>query len=150
MEGCSQIVPEAGFITEEETIVSNADKAWRWIIDPLDGTTNFLHQLPFFSISVALQHQQKTVMGFVYEVNRDELFYAWKGGGAWLNGKAIQVTPTLSLADSLVATGFPYYDFDKTTAYLKMLEQLIKGRSSSGLCCIRPRLYRLWSIRCLF
>lgn len=127
VEGCSQIVPEAGFITEEETIVSNADKAWRWIIDPLDGTTNFLHQLPFFSISVALQHQQKTVMGFVYEVNRDELFYAWKGGGAWLNGKAIQVTPTLSLADSLVATGFPYYDFDKTTAYLKMLEQLMKG-----------------------
>jgi myo-inositol-1(or 4)-monophosphatase len=127
VEGCSQILPEAGFITEEETIVSNADKAWRWIIDPLDGTTNFLHQLPFFSISVALQHQQKTVMGFVYEVNRDELFYAWKGGGAWLNGKAIQVTPTLSLADSLVATGFPYYDFEKTTAYLKMLEQLMKG-----------------------
>jgi len=127
VEGCSQILPEAGFITEEDTIIDSAEKEWRWIIDPLDGTTNFLHQLPFFSISVALQHHQKTVMGFVYEVNQDELFYAWKGGGAWLNEKAIQVTPTLSMADSLIATGFPYYDFDKTTAYLKMLEQVMKG-----------------------
>lgn len=127
VEGCTRILPETGFITEEETIASSADKAWRWIIDPLDGTTNFLHQLPFFSISVALQHEEKTVLGFVYEVNRAELFYAWQGGGAWLNEQPISVSTTPTLSDSLIATGFPYYDFDKTAPYLQMLGQLMQG-----------------------
>jgi myo-inositol-1(or 4)-monophosphatase len=123
--GCARLLPEAGFITEEETIATSADKEWRWIIDPLDGTTNFLHQLPFFSISVALQQGGKTVVGLVYEVNRQELFYAWKGGGCYLNGKSVKVSNTGSLADSLLATGFPYYDFEKTEAYLQLLGHLM-------------------------
>lgn len=125
VEGCMKIMPESGFITEEETIEKSADKEWLWIIDPLDGTTNFLHSLPFFSISVALQHRGKTVMGLVCEVNRRELFYAIKNEGAFLNGKKISCSPTEKLADALLATGFPYYDFGKRDAYLKLLGDLM-------------------------
>ena len=125
VEGCIKILPEAGFITEEETIEKSADKEWLWIIDPLDGTTNFLHSLPFFSISVALQNRGKTVMGLVCEVNRRELFYALKNEGAFLNGKKISCSSTEKLADSLLATGFPYYDFGKRDAYLNLLGELM-------------------------
>ncbi len=125
VEGCMKILPEAGFITEEETIEKSADKEWLWIIDPLDGTTNFLHSLPFFSISVALQHRGKTVMGLVCEVNRRELFYAIKNEGAFLNGKKISCSQTEKLADSLLATGFPYYDFGRRDAYMKLLGELM-------------------------
>ena len=125
VEGCMKILPEAGFITEEETIEKSADKEWLWIIDPLDGTTNFLHSLPFFSISAALQHRGKTVMGLVCEVNRRELFYAIKNEGAFLNGKKISCSSTEKLTDSLLATGFPYYDFDRRDAYLKLLGELM-------------------------
>jgi myo-inositol-1(or 4)-monophosphatase len=125
VEGCMKILPGAGFITEEETIEKSADKEWLWIIDPLDGTTNFLHSLPFFSISVALQHRGKTVMGLVCEVNRRELFYAIKNEGAFLNGKKISCSSTEKLTDSLLATGFPYYDFDRRDAYLKLLGELM-------------------------
>ncbi len=125
VDGCMKLLPEAGFITEEETIVASADKEWRWIIDPLDGTTNFLHSLPFFSISVALQHNGQTVLGIVYEVNHKEMFYAIKNEGAFLNGKKIQCSGTTSLSESLIATGFPYYDFDKKEAYIKLLGELM-------------------------
>jgi myo-inositol-1(or 4)-monophosphatase len=125
VEGCMKILPEAGFITEEETIEKSADKEWLWIIDPLDGTTNFLHSLPFFSISVALQHRGKTVMGLVCEVNRRELFYAIKNEGAFLNGKKISCSSTEKLTDSLLATGFPYYDFGKKENYLNFLGELM-------------------------
>lgn len=125
VESCSKILPDSCFITEEETIINSSEKDWRWIIDPLDGTTNFLHQIPFFSISVALQYQGKTVMGIVYEINRKEMFYAWSGAGCFLNGKQVRVTQTKQLEDTLIATGFPYYDFGKTEKYLKLLGQLM-------------------------
>ena len=125
VESCLQILPDSCFITEEETISNSSEKDWRWIIDPLDGTTNFLHQIPFFSISVALQYQSKTVLGIVYEINRKEMFYAWSGAGCFLNGKQVRVTQTKNLADTLIATGFPYYDFEKTENYLKLLGLLM-------------------------
>jgi myo-inositol-1(or 4)-monophosphatase len=134
IKGCQQILPEAGFLTEEGMIEQNLEKAWRWIIDPLDGTTNFLHQLPFFSISVALQYQEKTVVGLVYEPNRDELFYAWKDGGCWLNQEQVFVTNRDKLADTLLATGFPYYDFKRTAGYLKMLGELMQGTRGLRRC----------------
>jgi myo-inositol-1(or 4)-monophosphatase len=83
-------------------------------VDPLDGTTNFIHQIPVFGISVGLKHNDEMVVGVVYEVNRNECFYASKNNGAFLNGNKIAVSETATLlADSLVATGFPYYDFGK-------------------------------------
>ena len=75
MEKLGKLLPEATFLTEEETI-ENSQGEYRWIIDPLDGTTNFLHQLPFFSISVALEFQGEIILGVVYEVNRNECFCA--------------------------------------------------------------------------
>ncbi len=121
VKGLGALVPDATFLTEEET-VEQKDGVFRWIIDPLDGTTNFLHQLPFFSISVALQHHQKTILGIVLEVNRDECFYAWEGGGAFLNNKKINVSNSKTLAESLIATGFPYYDYDRIKPYFKTLD----------------------------
>jgi len=120
------LLPEATFLTEEET-VKNEEGTYTWIIDPLDGTTNFLHQLPFFSISVALQKEGEIILGVVYEVNRKECFYAWKNGGAFLNGNKIHAKQTKHLQDTLIATGFPYYDFEKIPAYFEVLAFFIKN-----------------------
>lgn len=130
VSGLTEILPEATFLTEEET-VEQTSGAWKWIIDPLDGTTNFLHEIPIFAISVALQHDDEVVVGLVYEVNQQELFYAWKDGGAYLNGKPIQASANTTLGKSLIATGFPYQDFDKLQLYFKTLEQLM--RQTRGL-----------------
>jgi len=120
------LIPTATFLTEEETI-STEEGEWQWIIDPLDGTTNFLHQLPFFSISLALLHQKEIVVGVVYEVMRKECFSAWKDGGAFLNGQKIQVSTRPTLGDSLIATGFPYYDYSKTKNYLEALAYFMRN-----------------------
>lgn len=130
IEGLSKLIPTSVFFTEEET-VERQEGEWRWIIDPLDGTTNFLHQLPVFSVSVALQHHGETVVGLVYEINRKECFYAWKGGGAWLNDKKIKVSSTPTLAASLLATGFPYYDYTLMAPYLEVLKHFMQ--STRGL-----------------
>lgn len=126
VKGLGAILPEATFLTEEAT-VEQKDGVFRWIIDPLDGTTNFLHQLPFFAISVGLQHQGKMVLGIILEVNRDECFYAWQGGGAFLNGKKINVSTSKKLEDSLIATGFPYSALKHIKTYLKTLDFFMKN-----------------------
>jgi myo-inositol-1(or 4)-monophosphatase len=125
VKNLGSLLPEAVFLTEEETVKTEAGDL-QWIIDPLDGTTNFLHQIPVFSISVALQWKGETIMGIVYEVNQDECFYAWKSGGAYLNSKPISVRKSETLADALIATGFPYYDYDKVPGYLKILEAMMR------------------------
>jgi myo-inositol-1(or 4)-monophosphatase len=123
--GLKTIFPEAGFITEEQTITTE-EKEYMWVIDPLDGTTNFIHQIPVYSISIGLLRNKKTVMGIVYEVNRSEMFYAWEGSKAYLNGKEISVKQNPSLSKSLLATGFPYYDFHGMQAYLNTLQYFMK------------------------
>ena len=120
VEGLKYLFPEAGFITEEGTVNEKADE-YNWIIDPLDGTTNFVHSLPIYSISVALMQNDELVLGVVYEVNKKEAFHAYKGGGAFCNEKPIKVTPAKTLSESLIATGFPYTDFGLTEDYLKVL-----------------------------
>jgi myo-inositol-1(or 4)-monophosphatase len=122
----SQILPEAGFETEEGTIEKTGLR-YCWVIDPLDGTTNFLHGLPPYAISVALMEFDEVVAGVVYEVCANELFSAWKGGGAWLNGKQIHVSQANKLSDSLIATGFPYYDFSQLDQYMDCLIYLFKN-----------------------
>ena len=128
--GCKEILPEAGFITEEGTETTRAEE-YNWIIDPLDGTTNFTHGLPVFAISLALLHHDEIVMGIVHEVNRDECFSAYKGGGAFCNGARMHVSAVSSLNQGLIATGFPYYDFDQMPQYLQILNSFM--RSSHGL-----------------
>ncbi|WP_430973338.1 inositol monophosphatase family protein [Sunxiuqinia rutila] len=116
-----KLLPEAGFITEEGTASASGEQL-KWVIDPLDGTTNFIHGIFPHSVSIALIDGEEPVAGVVYEIGQDELFLAWKGGGAWLNGQAISVSKTEKHEDTLLATGFPYYNFDMLGNYLKLLE----------------------------
>lgn len=115
------LLPISTFLTEEETIAQEKGD-YLWIIDPLDGTTNFLHQIPTFAVSVALQYKGATVIGVVYEVNRQECFYAWKEGGAYLNGQSISVSKNVVMQNAIIATGFPYYDYEQMDAYLETLK----------------------------
>lgn len=115
-----EICPEAGFITEEETTTQD-QKDWTWIIDPLDGTTNFLFDIPVFAVSVALYHKEEAILGCIYEIGREELFTARKGAGAWCNGEAMGVSTERDMAKSLLATGFPYYDFERLKEFNELL-----------------------------
>jgi len=124
VKGLKIILPEAGFITEENT-VTQTENEYQWIIDPLDGTTNFIHNIPLFAVSIALMKRDKIISGVVYEVNRKECFYAYENGGAFLNGKRIKVTDTKMLSSSLIATGFPYEIFNYLDRYLKSFFALL-------------------------
>ena len=128
--GLEKVLPEAGFITEEKTTSKIADR-YNWIIDPLDGTTNFIHGVPTFSVSIALKEYDELVAGVVYEINLDECFYACKDNPAYLNDKEIKVSQVDTVAKSLIATGFPYYDFQKQQAYIELFTELM--RSCHGL-----------------
>jgi len=121
-----KLLPDAGFITEEKTINKTGER-YNWIIDPLDGTTNFIHGLPVFSVSIALQEYDELVLGVVYEINLDEPFYAWKGSPAYLNGQIISVSENKTLGTSLLATGFPYYNFEKQQAYIELFTELMRN-----------------------
>jgi myo-inositol-1(or 4)-monophosphatase len=125
IEKLSVLLPESGFIAEEGTS-SKKGEIYNWIIDPLDGTTNFIHGIPCFAISIALMKNQEIVLGLVYEINFDECFYAWEGSKAYLNEKEIQVSKANKLADSLLATGFPYYDYHKMEEYLKLFSYFMQ------------------------
>ncbi|WMN07643.1 inositol monophosphatase family protein [Marivirga arenosa] len=126
VEGLGRILPESGFIAEEGTSTKTGE-TYNWIIDPLDGTTNFVHGLPVYSISVALQQDNEIVSGIVLEINKDECFEAVKGSRSRLNGKSISVSKNTSLSQSLIATGFPYYNFDKMDDYLSILKFLMEN-----------------------
>ncbi len=125
VEGCQKILSSAGFITEEGTNTERGVE-YNWIIDPLDGTTNFTHGLPIYSISVALMQNEKIVLGVVYEINRDEFFYAVEGQGSFCNGEPINVSKNDLLKDSLLATGFPYANFEGMTSYLSILNSFMQ------------------------
>lgn len=116
-----KILPEAGFITEEGTAGESGEE-YKWVIDPLDGTTNFIHGIFPHSVSIALTKNNAPVVGVVYEIGQDELFSAWKDGGAYLNDQPIAVSKSSKHEDVLLATGFPYYNFEKLNEYLKVLE----------------------------
>lgn len=130
VEGCARILPEAGFIAEEGTSDKTGD-TFNWVIDPLDGTTNFTHGLPIYSISLALLKEGLIVMGLVYEICRDECFYAIEGSQAFMNDQPISVSSVEKLSGSLLATGFPYYEFDRMQRYLSILNDFMQ--STHGL-----------------
>lgn len=130
VNGLKRILPGSVFITEEQTI-QRAQGEYTWIIDPLDGTTNFIHNLPPYAISVALLHEQEPVLGIIYELTQDECFYSWKGGKAYLNEAEMQCSGTAYVKDSLIATGFPYYDYQRMKDFLESLEYFM--RNSHGV-----------------
>jgi myo-inositol-1(or 4)-monophosphatase len=119
----SKLLPEAGFIAEEGTSSVRGDR-YNWVIDPLDGTTNFIHGLPPFAVSIALMERDEVIIGVVHEVISKETFYAWKGSRAYLNGKEIHVSKVASVKDSLIATGFPYTEFNRIKPFMQSLEHL--------------------------
>ena len=125
VDNLSKLIPGAGFTTEEDT-VNTTGKTYNWIIDPLDGTTNFIHGVPTYSISIALYEEDKPVLGLVYEINRAEMFYSYKDAPAFLNNEEIRVSQRSSLSESLLATGFPYYQFDKQPQYMQLLTELMQ------------------------
>ena len=120
VEKLSILLPEAGYIAEEGTS-TKIGETYNWIIDPLDGTTNYIHGLPTYAVSIALKKDDNIILGVVYEVGIDECFYAYGEGKAYLNGKEISVKDNPLLKDSLIATGFPYYDFSRNTAFYNTL-----------------------------
>ena len=125
VDGLKVILPEAGFITEEGTETIKGP-VYNWIIDPLDGTTNYIHGLPVFAISIGLEKNHKMVSGVVLELGNNEMFYAYKNGGAYLNGKPISVKNNSQLKDTLLATGFPYYDYTRLPKYMNLLADCFK------------------------
>jgi len=131
IDGLQPLIPEETFYTEEST-VTRAVSEYTWIIDPLDGTTNYLHQIPVFAVSIGLLYQGEIVLGMVYDCTRDDCFSATKGGGAFLNHNTpLQVNQDVLLKDATLATGFPYTDFSFLQDYLKKLGYVMQN--SRGL-----------------
>ncbi|MFZ5942390.1 MAG: inositol monophosphatase family protein [Bacteroidota bacterium] len=124
------LLPESGFIAEEGTSSKKGERL-NWVIDPLDGTTNFIHGAPPFAVSIGLLDNDELVAGVIYEINEDACFYAWKGGGAYLNGKAIRVSQVPSIDESLIATGFPYSNYEHIEAFMETVDWFMKN--SHGL-----------------
>ena len=129
VEGLRDITPTAGFIAEENT-VENQESDLQWIVDPLDGTTNFLFHHQQYAISIALQHQEQTVFGCVYIPFMNEIYMA-NPQGAFLNIHPMYMNERYPLKNSLIATGFPYYDFKELDQYLDILKVLM--RETKGL-----------------
>lgn len=130
VSGLGGLVADAVFLTEEGTIAPQEGQ-WQWIIDPLDGTTNFLHGLPLFTISVALYNDGRPLLGIVHDVMGGEMFHAIAGRGAWRNGERMTLEGGKGIGDSLIATGFPYYDYSGVEGYLQVLASLM--RSTRGI-----------------
>ncbi len=134
--GLKEILPDALYVTEEGTIsksngLTDPGGGTYWIIDPLDGTTNFIHGLPIYAVSIGLLVDGELVQGCVYEPNRDELFLAHTGGGTTMNGREVKVTSINTIGGALLATGFPYAQFEYMQEYLDTLENMMQG--SHGL-----------------
>ncbi|MBR2113888.1 MAG: inositol monophosphatase [Prevotella sp.] len=119
VKALSEILPEAGFITEEGS-AGHTDEQYVWVVDPLDGTTNFIHDFAPYAVSIALCKGREIVVGVVYEIVSDECFYAWQGGGAWVNGHSIHVGKS-EINDALLCLQLPY----NSDAYKLVIKRLI-------------------------
>ena len=118
--------PKHAVLAEEsgEAIVIGGDQTWKWIVDPLDGTTNYAHGYPCFCVTLALEHDGEIVIGVTFDPTRDELFAAEAGRGSTLNGKPIRVSATEKLGDALIVTGFPY-DFKQKPNFARHLTDFL-------------------------
>ena len=128
VEALHGLLPEAGFVTEEGSAAYH-DEQYCWVVDPLDGTTNFIHQFPSYCVSIALCRGHEIQLGVVYEVTTQECYYAWKGGGAWLDGQRLHVSGH-AIADALLCLQLPY----NSDAYRDVIHRLIDafyGRAAS-------------------
>jgi myo-inositol-1(or 4)-monophosphatase len=129
IESISERYPDHAFLAEESGEHGEGDHVW--IIDPLDGTTNFLHGFPVFAVSIALRVKGKLQVGVVYDPNRQEIFTAMRGQGAQVDGRRIRVSNRTDLEAALIGTGFPYRSQEHMAHYLKMLESVLT--STAGI-----------------
>lgn len=125
------LLPHAHWVTEENGTYPKdfylQSHEYFWIVDPLDGTTNFIHGIPTYAISIALYRGNEPQIGVVYEINRKEVFYTYKDAPAYLNGNEISVSHYPSINQGLVATGFPYYNFEHQKAYMDLLSEVMQN-----------------------
>ncbi len=126
--------PDYGLLLEEAGKVEGSDGGRRWIVDPLDGTLNFLHGIPHFCISIACEHDGEVIAGVIYDPLRDELFRAERGDGAFLNDRRLRVSSRGKLADSVIATGIPWHGRKGHPEYLAQMEAVM------GVCAGIRRL----------
>ncbi|MAZ03360.1 MAG: inositol monophosphatase [Sneathiella sp.] len=148
-EELSRLRPEYGFITEEGENVPAKDGEHYWVIDPLDGTTNFLHGLPHFAISIAIKTGKEITAGLVLDPVKDEMFWAEKGGGAYVNTRRLRVSSRTRMADSIFATGIPFMGKKDHGRFLKELERIMEvsagvrryGAASLDLCYVAAARY---------
>jgi myo-inositol-1(or 4)-monophosphatase len=143
IEGLEKIIPGSAFRGEESgTHLTNSP--YTWIIDPLDGTTNFIHNIPHYCISIGLQYQGSMLAGWVYEICSEEMYQAIKGQGAYCNQVKIAVSQTTNLPQSLIGTGFPVRSYDQLGGYLNLLQWVIEntrglrrlGTAAYDLCMV--------------
>jgi len=132
--------PQHSILAEEsgETVMVEHSSQWKWIVDPLDGTTNYAHGYPCFCVSIALEFQQRIQIGVVYDPMRDELFAAERGQGATLNGRTIRVSDVDELGRAMLVTGFPYNvrerpDFAREFARFTMEAQAVRRDGSAAI-----------------
>ena len=128
VENLSNVLPESGFIAEEGT---GERKFLNWVIDPLDGTTNFMHGVAPYSVSVALMEGDEVLLGVIYIIRSDECYYAHKSGKAYCNGNIIQVSQVRDFKDGLYITGYPYRDFSRMDSFFKIMHHFLAN--SHGL-----------------
>lgn len=146
-----QLLPEAGFLTEESTI-AYTESEYTWVIDPLDGTTNFIHDYGPYGVSIALRDTNELLVGVVYEVTRGECFYAWKSGKAYLNGETIQVSDINVIDKAFVGLDLPY-DANRFKPVLNHLVNELYGNAASlrisgsaalSICYVAAGRYDFW------
>lgn len=143
IEQLSALFPEAGFIAEEGS-GSLTDEAYCWVIDPLDGTSNYIHDIAPYCVSIALRNKEELLLGVVYEVCRDECYYAYKGSKAWLNGEEIHVSDVSELDKAFIALGFPYNSDEYHPVALRLVDRLygsaggtrLMGAAAAELCYV--------------
>ncbi len=117
--------PDYGFLLEEGGEIKGTDEKFRFIVDPLDGTTNFLHGIPHFAISIGLQYMDEIIAGVIYDPAKDELFWAEKGQGAFLNSRRLRVSGRKKLDESLFATGIPFGDHGDREQFVRDLNKIM-------------------------
>lgn len=140
----SSLLPEAGFVTEEKTTRQCAAEEYCWVIDPLDGTTNFIHDMAPYCVSIALRDSREVLLGVVYEVCRDECYWACKGGGAYLNDRPIHVSSVSDIRHAQILLGFPYDSERFRPIVLSAIEQMygmvgaerLLGSAAAELCYV--------------
>jgi myo-inositol-1(or 4)-monophosphatase len=125
MEKLTVLLPGCGFIAEESPGLMPSE--FTWIIDPLDGTTNFIHGVPLYCISIGLQWKNEIILGVIHEPNLGECFYTWRNAPSFLNGNVIRVSGAAEISSSLFATGFPYYDYHRLDEYLSIFRHLLQN-----------------------